>query len=152
MALLITAGCGATRTVTATVTAAASATTTTIVRHGPRPPARTVTITRTITAAAQPASAPAASTGAPAAVCNQPNTYCGNGSTNLGTITVNADSTLRWECPSCAAFDVSSDLSGQNIISASSQAPSGSTAVYAGTYANVRVIAEGDWAFRISPG
>lgn len=139
----IVAGCGATRTLTDTATVTTTTTTTVVHQaRAPRPPARTVTVTHTVTGS----SSTAAATFAPLA-----GPYSGNGSENVGTITVNAGATLQWACHGCSVFSIDSDLSGSNVISVDSQASSGSTFVDAGTYTNVRVISDGNWAFRIVP-
>jgi hypothetical protein len=77
--------------------------------------------------------------------------FSGNGSKNLGTITVASESTLTWTNDG-DVFAVGSDLNPSNpsdYLSVSSQAHGGDSAVAAGTYSNVRVIAGGNWKIRI---
>ena len=137
LAVIITAatiaGCGSSTTTT-TVTQTQTETVTVI--HHDRTAARTITATQTV--AATPPTAT--------------NTFSGNGSTNLGTITISTPSTIQWACQGCAAFGMASDPSGgSNIIALNSQATSGTSAVDPGTYTNVRVVSNGNWAIRIIP-
>jgi hypothetical protein len=71
--------------------------------------------------------------------------FSGNGSKNLGTITVNHDSTVRWTNDG-DLFQVFDDNFGFGI---NSQGGSGESALPAGTYSNVSVNAAGNWTLRI---
>ena len=139
---IIVAGCGATKTVTQTTTVTQTQTVTrTVVKHEPAPPTKTVTVTDTTTT---PAPTAAASGGA--------GPYQGNGIKNVGTITVGSPSTIQWACQGCATFTLTSGYNGTSAISISSTAGSGTSAVDPGTYNDVQVISNGNWAFRIVSG
>lgn len=73
--------------------------------------------------------------------------FSGNGTRNLGTIEVSQDSKLEWTNDG-GFFGVLSDDGG---ISISSEAADGESAVPAGTYNDVEVIAVGDWTITIGP-
>jgi hypothetical protein len=74
--------------------------------------------------------------------------FSGNGAKRLGTVTVNADSTVNWTNDG-DIFQVFDNQSGFGI---NSQGHSGTSAVAAGTYTNVQVNAIGNWTLKISPG
>jgi len=71
----------------------------------------------------------------------------GNGGKNLGTITVDAPSTLKWTNDG-DLFQIFDEEGG---ITVNSQAHSGDTHVDSGTYHRVEVNAIGNWTIRITP-
>lgn len=85
----------------------------------------------------------------PAAASGGGSTYSGNGIQNVGTITVSYQATLSWRCSGCSTFAVISNPSGSNVISLDSTGSIGTDAVSPGTYSNVQVISNGNWAFVI---
>ncbi|MGI8594647.1 MAG: hypothetical protein ACR2ML_09855 [Solirubrobacteraceae bacterium] len=79
--------------------------------------------------------------------------FSGDGTKNLGTIRVNAPSTLRWTHNSKLGegngfFAINDDGFG---ITVSSQAGSGSSQIPTDTYKGVNVGADGSWTVRITP-
>jgi hypothetical protein len=109
-----------------------------------RKPARVRTKTVTVTPAAPPTPSPSASGGGGG------NSYSGNGQKNVGTVTVPVDSVLKWHAAG-GLFAITNDFNDADTIDVSSNASSGETAVAAGTYHKVDVLAAGDWGFTISP-
>lgn len=112
----------------------------------------TATVTQTVreTRAAPISSTPASTGGSGGQV------YSGNGDKNFGTIVVKADSTLHWtcQCDPAEGFYLSSDPDPNSIDSIDIQqsGSSGTTAVGAGTYGNVKSIGNGQFSFYLSPG
>lgn len=73
--------------------------------------------------------------------------FSGNGARNLGTIEVPKDSTLEWTNDGGTLNIISED----GGIFVSSDASNGETAVPAGIYSNVEVLAIGIWTISIAP-
>lgn len=104
--------------------------------------AQTVTATETVTQTSSPA-APAAPRG---------HSFSGNGTEELGTVTVHAPSTITWHCDGCAAFALTSHVTGTEAINVGSSASGGTSHVDPGTYPDTQVISNGSWSVVISPG
>ena len=73
-------------------------------------------------------------------------TFSGNGMKNLGTLTIEDNSTLRWTNDGML-FQI---FTGGADVWANSQAHSGDTALDSGTYTSVKVNAIGNWTMRIT--
>ncbi len=152
-AVMVLAGCGATKYVTQTTTATvthqippAQANTVTVVRtrkvSSIPPVTKTVTQSVTVgTVAPTPTPTPTSSS-----------SFSGNGEKSLGTINVPTASTLDWTCSGCSAFEVSNNLNDSGTIGIASNAASGGSAIDAGTYHDVQVISDGNWTLKIVPG
>lgn len=119
----------------------------------------TVTRVQTVTVAGQPSHArthrtapkPAAPT-TPAASAPSTETS-GNGTKNLGTLNVRTASTIHWTCSGCSTFAMAGLAGGDTSdIAINSSASSGTSAVAPGSYANVQLIATGNWTVKIVPG
>jgi hypothetical protein len=126
---------------TRTVTAEGSTTTV----EAASPPARTVThvVVHTHTVTQTQAAAPTeSSSGGPGEV----QSFSGNGGKNLGTITVEKESTLEWTNDGLL-FQVYTSEG----VPVNSQAHRGSSVLEAGTYKNFQVNAVGSWTIRIAP-
>lgn len=126
-------GCGATKIVTVTSTVQ-QISTVTGAEHVP-----TRVVTRTITVAAK------TSTTATASNLQRLYTFSGNGSETVGTITIPAGgATIAWRCDgSFFAFQSTASSTG-NPIEITSQASSGESVIYPGSY-NMEVNAVGNW-------
>jgi hypothetical protein len=127
-------------------TAPGATKTKTVVRNVPGP-------TKTVTQTAPVATPPAANGGGGGSAGGQH--FSGTDTQNLGTITLAADSTLRWTCPGCSSanFIIQNDFGDANTIAVNSlDQTSGQTVVSAGTYTKVTVTGSGDWSFDITPG
>jgi curli biogenesis system outer membrane secretion channel CsgG len=135
--VLVLAGCGATKTITQTATVSTTETDTSTVTHLTGP-TKTISVTTTTTSTATVTSTPSAS-----------NSFSGNGGKNLGTITVNADSTVHWTNDG-GLFQVFDSDAGLGLT-INSQGHSGTSALSAGTYHNVVVNADGNWTLQIVP-
>jgi hypothetical protein len=153
IAVVALAACGTTTRIITTQTVTTTVTATQTVRHTrirrvSSLPAVTSTVTQTTSAnpvTTQTPTAPASS--------GSGQTFSGNGTKSVGTITVQAPSTLAWKCEGCTTFALAGATSNySSTISLDSQATSGTTAVEPGTYNDVQVIADGTWAFIIAPG
>jgi hypothetical protein len=104
-------------------------------------------------------SSKAAAHSTPAKAKAKPQTFKGAGSENIGTINVPVASTLRWSCASCTVFSadaLATDDTSSITVDVQNRT-SGSTAVEAGTYKAVSVIAdEGEgnsgWTITVTPG
>lgn len=80
----------------------------------------------------------------------KPRHFSGNGSTNLGTLKVPTDSVMSWTyTPSDPQLKLFAVQDENFQIAISSDAPTGKSAVAAGTYRNVSVNAEGDWTITL---
>jgi hypothetical protein len=150
--LLVGAGIGAAGSST-TKTVTAEGRTTTV--QGTPPPARTVTVahvvvhthtvTQTQTAApAEQAAVPAESSGSGSS--GEAQTFSGNGGKNLGTITVEKESTLEWTNDG-SVFQLYTSES----VPVNSQAHSGSSVLEPGSYKSFQVNAVGNWTIKIVP-
>lgn len=110
--------------------------TATVVKHGPAPPAKTVTAIHTVTA---PPTASAS--------------FSGVGEKSVGTVNVHAPSTLHWSCSGgCEIFAIDNDPGDDSEISLDSNGSGGTTALDPGVYHDVKVLTSGSWTFRIVPG
>ena len=117
---------------------------------------KTVTVARTVTAPTKTvtrtvhAAAPAPSGASRATVGGE--TFTGNSAQSLGTIKVPSDSTLYWQCASCAstAIMITSDVNSDgNAINVMSRLTSGQSSIAADIYKNVRVNAQGPFTITI---
>jgi hypothetical protein len=82
-------------------------------------------------------------------------TFHGVDNENIGTIHVAQDSTLTWTNPggSSSNFIINNDFNDDNLIDVNSlNHSSGKTAISAGDYTKVDVVASGAWSFTITPG
>lgn len=125
---------------TVTKQANAQTVTKTVTVGHPRVVVHTHTVTVTTASQAPPAS-PANSEGNGAS-----QSYNGNGGKNLGTITVEKESTLEWTNDG-SIFQI---FTSENVP-VNSQAHSGTTVLEAGTYKNFQVNADGNWTINIVP-
>lgn len=95
------------------------------------------TVTQTVTSRQTSAPAPGSQS------------YSGNGTKTIGTITITRPSIIEWSCPGCAAFALTSHLSGTTAIAIGSNAHSGTSSIDPGSYADAQVVSNGDWTIRI---
>ena len=153
--LALVAGCGTTvqtatvnhtltqtQTITRTVVTAKG--TRTIIQHRIHHVYTTRTVTQTITSL--PNSGPVKS-------------FSGNGEENVGSFTLDQDSTLTWSCPTCGQdggepFAILGSPDDANEIAVDSDGVTqGETVVPAGTYNDVTISTTGNgWTVNISPG
>jgi hypothetical protein len=135
------------QTITRTVTAAPKTTTQVRVRTVTGP---TSTVTQTVRSAT-PAPTPQQANAGSGRGGAGGQTFTGDGAQNLGTVAVDSDSILSWQCSSCSSMDITSDPDADgNNISVSSQNQSGQAAVTAGSYNSVQVNADGPWTVTIN--
>lgn len=79
-------------------------------------------------------------------------TFRGNGSTNLGTIREPTDAVIVWSYrPADPQFKFFNINDADYQITINSDAPTGRSALSAGTYRNVQVSAQGSWAITFAP-
>ena len=77
----------------------------------------------------------------------------GSASENMGTVDVETESTLTWNCEGCGEsnFIINSSSGPSSVLVNSLKETSGQTVIDEGTYKDFQVEGEGAWTVRISP-